>query len=218
MEKGQLQISEAELAEFRAFQAERQRKAAAEKAKSDREAYRQMVDNEIDSAIPELLQVSRDIKTVKRTVLENFKAILEMKSEILHLTKDDQRSHTFTNSEGNKRITLGVYTTDGYRDTAEDGVRIVREYIESLAGDDRTRSLVSMVMKLLSRDNKGTLKASRILQLRKIAEENGDPRFIEGVRIIEEAYQPAVSKTYIKAEIKGDNNEWVCIPLGMTEA
>lgn len=55
MEKEQLQITEAELAEFRAFQAERQRKAAAEKAKSDREAYRQMVDNEINAAIPELL-------------------------------------------------------------------------------------------------------------------------------------------------------------------
>lgn len=46
-----------------------------------------------------------------------------------------------------------------------------------------------MVLRLLARDAKGTLKASRIVQLRKVAMETGDDRFIEGVRIIEEAYQ-----------------------------
>ena len=42
-----------------------------------------------------------------------------------------QRSHTFTNSEGDKRITLGVYVTDGYRDTVEDGIAICLLYTSS---------------------------------------------------------------------------------------
>ncbi len=76
-----------------------------------------------------------------------------MKSELFK-TKcvDDQRSHTFTNSAGDKRITLGVYVTDGYRDTVEEGISIVKEYIEGLAQDNESRALVSMVLKLLSRD------------------------------------------------------------------
>ena len=81
-----------------------------------------------------------------------------MKCEVLKVVKDDQRSHTFTNSEGTKRITLGVYVTDGYRDTVEDGIVIVKEYIESLADNAKTKSLVNMVLKLLARDAKGHVK------------------------------------------------------------
>ncbi len=75
-----------------------------------------------------------------------------------------------------------------------------------------------MVLKLLSRDSKGTLKASRVMQLRRIAEDTGNERFIEGVKLIEESYQPAVSKLFIRAEKKNDNGAWVSLPLGMTEA
>lgn len=151
--------------------------------------------------------------------MDNFKTILEMKSELFKTKiKDDQRSHTFTNSEGNKRITLGVYVTDGYRDTVEDGIAIVKEYISSLANDEKTEALVNMVFRLLARDAKGTLKASRIVQLRKVAQDTGDERFLEGVRIIEESYQPEVSKQFIRAEVKNENGMWKPIPLGMTES
>ena len=137
---------------------------------------------------------------------------------MVKLKKDGQRSDSFTNAAGDKRITVGVYVTDGYRDTVEDGIAIVKEYIEGLASDAKTQSLVKMVLRLLARDAKGTLKASRVVQLRKIAEESGNERCMEGVQIIEERYQPAISKQFIRAEVKNENGAWVCIPLGMTEA
>lgn len=208
-----------EKAEFEAFQAAKAKKAAEEKARADREQYSQLVDDEIERSIPVLEEISGRIKESKQRVMDNFKTILEMKGDLFKTKlKEDQRSHTFTNSKGNKRITLGVYVTDGYRDTVEDGIAIVKEYIESLAKDDKTRSLVSMVLRLLARDAKGTLKASRIVQLRKVAMETGDDRFMEGVRIIEESYQPEVSKQFIRAEIKNENGMWKPIPLGMTES
>ena len=208
-----------EKAEFAAFQQEKAKRAAEEKKKADREKYKELVDEEIERSIPVLLAISGQIKDSKQAVQDNFKTILEMKSELFATkVKDDQRSHTFTNSKGDKRITLGVYVTDGYRDTVEDGIAIVKEYIESLAKDAKTKSLVNMVMKLLSRDAKGTLKASRIVQLRKVAQDSGDERFMEGVQIIEDAYLPEVSKQFIRAEIKDKNGMWKPIPLGMTES
>lgn len=212
-------MTEEEKAEFEAFQQAKARKAAEEKAKADREMYRQMVDEEIENSIPVLLGISEEIKESKQKVLDNFKAILAMKSDLFKTKmRNDQRSHTFTNSAGDKRITLGVYVTDGYRDTVEDGIAIVKEYIASLANDEKTQALVNMVFRLLSRDAKGTLKASRIVQLRKVAEDTGDARFMEGVRIIEENYQPEVSKQFIRAEMKDRNGMWRPIPLGMTES
>ena len=212
-------MTEEEKAEFEAFKQAKARKAAEEKAKADREMYRQMVDEEIENSIPVLLGISEEIKESKQKVLDNFKAILAMKSDLFKTKmRNDQRSHTFTNSAGDKRITLGVYVTDGYRDTVEDGIAIVKEYIASLANDEKTQALVNMVFRLLSRDAKGTLKASRIVQLRKVAEDTGDARFMEGVRIIEESYQPEVSKQFIRAEMKDRNGMWRPIPLGMTES
>ena len=208
-----------EKAEFEAYRQEKVRKVAEEKARKDRDVYKQMVDDELERSIPVLFGISGQIKESKQQVMDNFRAILEMKADLFKTkVKDDQRSHTFTNSTGDKRITLGVYVTDGYRDTVEDGIAIVKEYIESLANDEKTKSLVNMVLRLLARDAKGTLKASRIVQLKKVAMETGNERFMEGVQIIEDSYQPEVSKQFIRAEVKNDNGMWVAIPLGMTEA
>lgn len=218
VEKKVIEVTGEELEQYNAFKAERAKKNAKERAKKDREAYRDLVDETIEKTIPALVCLSKSIKDTKKAVLDNFKDAIEMKSDVLKLKKDGQRSDTFTNSKGDKRITVGVYTTDGYLDTVEDGIAIVKEYIEGLASDEKTKALVKMVLRLLARDAKGTLKASRVVQLRKIAEETQSERFMEGVQIIEEAYQPAISKQFIRAEMKNENGKWGCIPLGMTES
>jgi hypothetical protein len=217
-ERKAVEMTDEELRQFEAFKAAQAEKNAKEQAKRDREAYRDLVDETIERAILSLALISNGIKKTKKLVLNDFKNVIDMKADVLKLKKDGQRSDTFTNSKGDKRITIGVYTTDGYRDTVEDGIAIVKEYIEGLASDEKTKSLVKMVLRLLARDAQGTLKASRVVQLRKIAEEAGNERFMEGVQIIEEAYQPAISKQFIRAEVKNENGAWVSVPLGMTEA
>lgn len=217
MDKVKVEMTAEEQARFAQFKAEEEKKAAAAKAKADRETYKQMVDDEVEAAIPILLELSCDIKTVKQKVIDNFRSVLAMKAELFK-ARAEQRTHTFTTSDGNMRIILGQYTTDGYRDTVEDGIAIVKDFISSLAKDTDTQALVNMVFRLLARDAQGTLKASRIVQLRKIAEDNGNERFLEGVRIIEESYQPTVSKQFIRAEVRNDNGAWKQIPLGMTES
>lgn len=217
--KQTVEMSAEEMAAFAAFK-EAQAKAVAEaKAKEEREEYKGLVDDEIERSIPILLTISENIKASKQQVLDNFRSIIELKSELFKTkVKDDQRSHTFTNSDGNKRIILGYHVSDDYRDTVEEGITMVKDYIAGLANDEKTLALVNMVFRLLARDAKGTLKASRIVQLRKIADEIGAEQMLQGVKIIEEAYQPAVSKQYIRAELKDDNGVWRTIPLGMTES
>ena len=131
--------------EFEAYRAEKQKKEAAERRKQQRTDYAAMVDDEVRTTLPVLRELSEQIKTVKNTVFSNFDAILKMKSEVLGLTKDDQRSHTFTTSDSKFRLTLGVNTVDGYRDTVEDGIAMVKNYIQSLAKDETSKALVNAV-------------------------------------------------------------------------
>ncbi|WP_290145480.1 MULTISPECIES: DUF3164 family protein [Muribaculaceae] len=212
-----VEMTPQERAEYEAFKAEQAKRREAEQRKAARDTYATMVDSEVAAAIPLLRETSENLKSVKDRIYGDFDAILKMKSEITGVATDEQSSHTFTTSDGKYRLILGVNCIDGYRDTVEDGIAMVKGYLESLARDTATEALVAAVLKLLSRDGQGNIKASRVLQLRKMAEGSGDERFIEGVRIIEESYQPTVSKRYIRAQYKDEQGAWKYIPLGMTD-
>ena len=96
---------------------------------------------------------------------------------------------------------------------------MVKDACMDLIKDDTTRALVNQIMALMSPDKDGNLKAAKALQLRKLADELHNDRISEGVQIIEEAYIPSLSKTYIYGEVKDEQTgAWKSIPLGMTEA
>ena len=211
-----VEMTEEQAAAFAKFQKQQEKEELAKQRKENREAYAQLVDEQIADAIPELQSLSEQIKAVKSAVFGNFGEVLKMKDEVMKMTSDKQRSHTFTHSDGNMRITLGVNTIDGWRDTVEDGIAMVRQFIESLATDDNTKMLVKTVLRLLAKDQQGNMKASRVLQLRKMADETGNETFQEGVKIIEESYLPSTTKQFIRAEYKDDKG-WHIVPLSVTE-
>lgn len=215
----QVTMTAKEREEWEAFKAEKAKKAAEEQRKAARVTYQQMVDDELAQAVPELRKLSQDIRTVKDTVFGNFQTILKMKEEVVGFKEDGQYSHTFTNSDSTLRLTLGVNTVDGWSDMAETGITMVRKYIESLATDEKTKSLVNTVLRLLSKDKQGNLNASKVLQLQKMADESGDDQFKEGVQIIRESYMPTETRRYIRAQYRDDttSNGWRNIPLGITD-
>lgn len=218
MENTQVQLSAEEMAEFEAFKKAQAAKRAKEERKQNLDTFNAMIDEEINQTIPELVSISDELATLKKTIFSNFKTLLDMKKNVMKMTKDGQRSHTFTSSDNQYRIELGFYQIDNYKDTVNDGIALVKDYIKSLAATDETKALVDMVLKLLSKDQKGNLKASRVLQLRQIAEQINNDSFTEGVEIIMNSYAPIPSKQFIRAFQKGEDGEWVSIPLSITDA
>ena len=208
-------ISAQELEEFRRY---KEQKAREEQRKALQSDYVDLVDGEIGAAYVQLSLLSTEMAQIKRAVFDNFRSVIEMKTEQLGLGKEEgQRTHTFTNSDSSLRLTLGNYTVDAYRDTVDEGIRMVTDYIESLAKDDATGALVSAVLRLLSRNKAGQIKASRVLQLRRLAEESGSEQFLDGVKLIEESYMPQVSKSFIRIESKdAETGEWQNIPLSLS--
>lgn len=218
MEQTNMTMTAAELKEFEAYKAAKAAQQAKEERKKNLDTYNAMIDEQVNETIPELQSVSEQLSMVKKAVFDNFQSLLDMKKDVMKITKDGQRSHTFTNRDGNFRIILGYHVLDNYKDTVQDGIDMVKEYITSLAESDETKSLVDMVLKLLSKDQKGNLKASRVLQLRQIAEKVNNEKFTEGVEIIMNSYAPTPSKKFIQAFAKNDKDEWEVIPLSLTDA
>ena len=204
-------------AEFENFKREKEAKERAENQKIQRENYKDLVNDTVNESFDQLMSISSMLQIKKKTILDSFKTAIDMKLELFDV-KDGQLSHTFSNKESNKRITIGYYTVDSYDDTVSEGIAIVKEVVSSLANSVESQALVNTILNLLSKDQKGNLKPSRVLQLKKLAEEIENKRLREGIAIIVEAYKPTISKVFVKAEYKNEQNAWVNIPLGITEA
>ncbi len=87
-EKTQVTMTAEQLAKWEAFQEAEKKKEAAERRKQQRETYAQLVDQELETALPELRSLSEQIKTVKDTVFGNFDTVLKMKAEVVGFKED----------------------------------------------------------------------------------------------------------------------------------
>ncbi|MDD3666709.1 MAG: DUF3164 family protein, partial [Bacteroidales bacterium] len=156
-----------------------------------------------------------------KRVYDRFSTLLEMKKMVFKPTDRQQiggGSHTFTTADGSKSIIIGMNVTDDWDETVKDGLDRVNDWITSLIedSDGKTRTLVGMIRDLLKPTSGGKLKASRIMDLSNKAEELGDEKLIDAVKIIEQAYSPRNSSMYIVAQYRDDKGREVRIPLSMS--
>ena len=197
-------------------------KEFAKRAKEEQEAhYKQLVDETIEKAVKSVGELNIKMTVAKKQIFNDFDTVIALKNELYtgqKWLKTDRVTNTFTNQEGNKRVTVGYHTNDNYLDTYTEGVKLVEEYISSLATDENGQKLADMVKVLLSERGKGgQLKAQNVLRLQRMANDSKNETFIEGMRIISDAYSPTKSKQFVKVEIKGEHNEWVTVSTNMTD-
>lgn len=183
------------------------------KAEQDRKAYKDLVNATVPGAVAKLMYVSNDLSAIKAETFAYFKDLLEMKAAVYGVV-DKQQSHTFsTNKHG---ITIGYRVIDSWDDTVSAGIQKVNTYIESLAQDPNSAKLVNSLFRLLKKDQKGNLRASRVLELKQMSEEYHDANFTDGVNTILQAYRPVRTCWFIEAFYMNEAQQKVSIPLSMS--
>lgn len=213
-------LSEEEVALLENARAEKAKREAEEKHAREVKTYKELVDEAVNLTVPEAQDISRILEQKKAAIFERFHSIISMKDELFSgssKAKDGRFTDTFTNKNSTARVTLGFNTNDAYDDTYTAGVEKVKEYIQSLASDDKSRQLAEMVNTLLmERSKAGQLKAQNVLRLESMANEIGDPTFIEGMKIIRDAYRPDRTKQFVKVEVKDESGKFQTVSLNMT--
>lgn len=195
-------------------QLEAKKKADKARIQADREAYSELVDETVRSMVKRLQNLSSEMAAVKAEVFAAFETIIKTKEELFKV-KLDRKSDTFSTRDGQMTISLGYRTLDAYDNSVDAGIAKVKEYLATLAKDDNSAALVETVMSLLVKNRKGELKASRVLELQKLAEKYDDPDFMEGISIIKDAYKPAKSGQFISVTIKNDEGKDENLPLSI---
>lgn len=217
-ERTLVEMTPEEKAQFEAFQKEQARKAKIEAKREQRKQLQEMTDSVMAEAVAELMDCNKQLVATKLKVMETFSTLMELRKEVNEEAgKKEQDTYMFTNSEGTQRIQIGYNMNDNYLDQVEEGIAKVKTYLESLAKDDQSKELIALVLRLLARDQKGNLKASRVIQLGQLAEKSGNEDFQEGMRIIREAYRPTRSKLFIRCSTRKPEKEWEYLGLGIGE-
>lgn len=181
--------------------------------KKKRNEYKELVKETVTRNFQEVKKISKALSCFKKTVFEDFITILNMKAELYGI-RENQQSHTFSTDEG-LTIIIGHRIVDTFDDTVHTGIAKVREYIQEVASGEK-KEVEMMLDLLLKKDKNGNMKANRVLELKKIAEKVNDYDFLDGVKIIEAAYKPAKSSTFIEAYYKDEHGKKVAIPLSIS--
>ena len=215
------ELSDEEVALLEQARADKAKREAEEKHAQEVKTYKDLVDEAVNDTVPEAEDVSRMLEQRKAGIFERFHSIIAMKEDLYKgsksMAKEGRFTDSFTNKAGTARVTLGFNTNDAYDDTYTAGVEKVKEYIQSLASDDKSRQLAEMVNTLLmERSKAGQLKAQNVLRLENMANESGDSTFIEGMKIIRDAYRPERTKQFVKVETKDATGKFQTISLNMT--
>lgn len=187
--------------------------AEADGEKKKRNEYKELVKETVTRNFQEVKKISKALSCLKKTVFEDFITILNMKAELYGI-RENQQSHTFSTDEG-LTIIIGHRIIDTFDDTVHTGIAKVREYIQGVASGEK-KEVEMMLDLLLKKDKNGNMKANRVLELKKIAEKVNDYDFLDGVKIIEAAYKPAKSSTFIEAYYKDEHGKKVAIPLSIS--
>jgi hypothetical protein len=195
---------------------EKAEKEAAKKLKAD---YESLKNSQVNETFSMLRDVSGALYAAKGTVFDQFKALLSMKQELYGLSDEAmglQQSHTFTSEDGKVSIIIGSNVIDDWSDDLPVGIGRVTAWIDKLAYDARTEQMVGIIKDLLKPNKDGILKANRILDLAKKADEIGDKELIDAVNFIRDQYKPRKTSTYVKAKYLDDNQVWQWLPLSMS--
>lgn len=196
-------------------QLEAEEKAENARIEAERETYKQMVDTAVSSAVKKLQLLSAEMMRVKQEVFQEFGSIIDLKNELFKV-KLDRKSDTFSTRDGSMTLTLGSRTNEGWDDSVDAGIAKVKEYLATLAKDENSAALVETVMGLLAKDRKGTLKANKVLELERLAIKTQDKDFMDGIRIIKDAYRPVPTCQFISVETKDEKGNSVSLPLSLS--
>ncbi len=190
--------------------AEQEKKAKAEAVTQERNRYKQLSETTVDEAFIALEKISAYLSQEKRKIYDSFNTLVELKKEVYNTTRKN-KSHTFTDKEGKRQITIGRRELMRWDGTEKEGIELIDTYLEEKVLDDEMKAVLTEVLR---RDANGQLDAQRVMSLAKLKEQISDSRFQEGVEIVLSAYKPTETAIYVEVrERSGLTQKWKALPL-----
>lgn len=188
----------------------------ARKKDEDRKAYKDLVFETVPKVFEKLKEINELMRDAKVFTYKSVEDILKLKHDVFE--SEDQQSHQF--SDGKFQFKIGYRVYDRWDDTFRTGVAKIQGFIESLSSaddqDEKSKAISKTLKLLMKYDKDGNPKASRVIDLRNLAEEINHPDLHDGVSIIEKSHRSERSDWFIEASYRDENDEWKPLALNMS--
>jgi hypothetical protein len=184
--------------------------------KEERRQYKELASNEVEQLFVKMKAACEAMRLVKVELFNSLQALIASKREVFDVS-GDQKTHTISTLDGTKRVTVGYREVSDWDGTEGAGVEKVQAYVQSLAKNDASAKTVKIINTLLKPDKAGKLDPRRIMELKKIAEEEADTILLDGVSIIMNAYRTVKSKSVMMVEERVEGDKWRNVELDFSD-
>ena len=184
--KTMVELTADERAELEALRAKKAAEAEKEKRKIDRKTFKELTADFVKQNIHLLISHHEATEVIIEQIFKEYQTILKLKSDVYGNRIEEQDSHTSTLDDGSASITIGWNVSIGFDGTEAEGVKKIKEFINSLSDDsEKVKKLSKMVNTFLKPNAKtGMLNPSKIIELSKLRDEFNNVGFDEGLDII----------------------------------
>lgn len=186
-------------------------------SRNERKKFKEIVSEEVNMLFGVMHQHVEDMRRAKVDIYNSLQALIASKLEVYNMEASEQKTHTFSNEEGSRRITIGYRDISDWDGTETAGIEKVKQYIASLAADSVKGRSINYLQTLLKPDRGGKLDPRRIMELQKQAEELNDTEMLDGVTIIMAAYRLVKTAPTLLVEERTDAGKWRNIELNFSD-
>jgi len=174
-------------------------------------------------------QRDRNIKDIVRTAsqlndkLAAFKLSLAVVMEDQHealtgygeIRGNSKGGFSITSNDGNMRVTRTRDTEPYWDERGTKAVAMLKEFLEETA-KKRDKDLFEILMGFLAKNDKGDLEYSRVFHLLKHRNAFTDPRWTEGLNLLEESFQTNLKGYGYEVKVRGTEGKWDNVGLNFT--
>jgi len=216
MNKIKLEDLSAEALADLAEQWKARQKAEREANKKDRETLETLENEIVDEMFDEAKPVSDNLISFKRRFLEKTAPLIAMKIE-LGKAAPDQDQYSFKSDKG-RRWVLRYNHTTRYDDGIQAAIGYAKQWMQDQIEDEKSKRLVGLIDRLLSKDQKGNYSPSNLLQFVRQAREMNEPLIHQAAETIEQSVYEDMTSISVLSFYKDDMGAERKLPLSAVKA
>nr|WP_314801559.1 DUF3164 family protein [uncultured Capnocytophaga sp.] len=194
-------LSQMSAEDLKKLQEQLKEKQRAEKLakQQSRQALLELEEELVDDNIGFCLSQREDVEDLVAKLFQEAKTIIALRSELYGTQKEEQDSHTFTKADGSASIRIGWNVRPAFNGTESEGLKKIKTYMSSLAGDtEKEKLLLEFLNTALRTDAQGNLNPREVRKLGTLRQKANSALFDEGMEIIENAIVDIRTSMYIR--------------------
>lgn len=186
---------------LQAKKAEKQQQRQAE-----RQAYEQKRDAFVKRVIGEAVSYHGLLKDFKADLIQSFEEFEKQLNEYGEIRKNSKGGFSITSSDGKHRVRRMRATAPEWDERSKKGEALIIEFLQEQITDTKIHKLV---MSFLQRNEKGELEYSRVMNLLNMKADFDDPRWVEGLELMQESYNITLRAFQFEFQVKDDiSGKW----------